>query len=546
MSRKPPPLDPGPTRVVLYCRGSTDGQEDDGTSLESQSTALQAFADRAGFRVVDVARDTASGYSLDRPGLERIRGQLRNRHADMLVAYAVDRLSRNQTHIAVLLDESEQYGYQLQFVTETLENTAVGKFLLSARAFAGELEREKIAERTMRGKLERARAGQMPQGTNTGCYGYLYHPETKTRSLHPDQALVVARIFLRFLETRSCHGVSVELNNDGIPAMGGGKWHPLTLRRMLQNETYAGHTYFGQRSFVSRRDPLTGKKRSILIDHPREKWTEIPGVSPAIISQETYDRTQQLLADPIRQRPPKQPDSFALVGRIRCGACQSALTGHTVSRPPHFYRYYRCTHYTSRTRAFACDAKQLHTDTVERIVWERLGIILADPAMILDARRRQAEANTDTGRIAAIDVELSDLANQETKLLDLVMDGKFSGALLDHRLKDITARRQRLERERRELHAPPALGPQLRPEHLARVCAAIQPWLVSASREDKRLALEALQVQVVADRQTIHINGAIVVDPKLLTTTARTWASSFASGQHLIITPFRDTVPYAA
>jgi hypothetical protein len=62
--------------------------------------------------------------------------------------------------------------------------------------------------------------------------------------------------------------------------------------------------------------------------------------------------------------------------------------------------------------------------------------------------------------------------------------------------------------------------------------------------DDKRLALEALQVRVIADRQQVQIDGAIVVDPKMLTTTARTWALPFPSG--VIITPFRDIVPYAA
>ena len=72
------------------------------------------------------------------------------------------------------MDEVERGGAQLQFGTENFEDTAIGRFILAARAFIGEVEREKIAERTMRGKAERAKAGKIPQGTGIGCYGYTY------------------------------------------------------------------------------------------------------------------------------------------------------------------------------------------------------------------------------------------------------------------------------------------------------------------------------------------------------------------------------------
>ena len=43
--------------------------------------------------------------------------------------------------------------------------------------FATEVEREKISERTMRGKAERARSGKLPQGTGKGRYGCVYYPD---------------------------------------------------------------------------------------------------------------------------------------------------------------------------------------------------------------------------------------------------------------------------------------------------------------------------------------------------------------------------------
>src|SRR5690348_4065607 len=104
-------------RSAIYLRVSTDGQERDGTSLDSQEAACRAFARDAGWRVVEIIRDTASGYTLDRPGMERLRGLLRDGAADVVLAHAVDRLSRNQNHIGVLFDDIQRVGATLECVT---------------------------------------------------------------------------------------------------------------------------------------------------------------------------------------------------------------------------------------------------------------------------------------------------------------------------------------------------------------------------------------------------------------------------------------------
>ena len=145
--------------VIVYSRVSTDAQERDGTCLDTQESAGLNQVHANGWQLTESIRDTASGYSLDRPGIERLRQLLRQGAVDVVVAYAVDRLSRNQNHIGVLFDEVDRAGARLEIVTEKFEDTAMGRFILAARAFIAEVEREKIAERTMRGKLHRAQEG---------------------------------------------------------------------------------------------------------------------------------------------------------------------------------------------------------------------------------------------------------------------------------------------------------------------------------------------------------------------------------------------------
>ncbi len=135
----------------------------------------------------------------------------------MVLAYAVDRLSRHQNHIGVLFDEAEGWGVKFEFVTERFEDTAIGRFILAARAFTAEVEREKIAERTMRGKAERARSGKIPQATGKGIYGYIYNRATGRREIEVMQA---ATLFDASSSpsgaTRSCSAVATELNDQDV------------------------------------------------------------------------------------------------------------------------------------------------------------------------------------------------------------------------------------------------------------------------------------------------------------------------------------------
>src|SRR3954469_3654102 len=101
-------------RAIVYSRVSTDAQERDGTSLDTHERACLDFARQQGWRVIETIRDTASGYTLDRPGMEGVRRLIRDGAVDVVLSYAVDRLARNQTKLAVLLDESDEAGVALE------------------------------------------------------------------------------------------------------------------------------------------------------------------------------------------------------------------------------------------------------------------------------------------------------------------------------------------------------------------------------------------------------------------------------------------------
>ena len=167
----------------------------------------------------------------------------------------------------------------------------MGRSILAARAFIVEVEREKMAERTMQGKEERARSGLIPQAFGRGWYGYTYNPDTGRREIEPFQAALVRRIFERYDGTRSFPAVAGELNDAGILAFSGGRWYPITDRRLFLNEAYR----------VSANEAGPGARRCTrVIERSEEERIEIPDATPAIIGDDLWERVQAIRNDPER------------------------------------------------------------------------------------------------------------------------------------------------------------------------------------------------------------------------------------------------------
>src|SRR5262245_57876329 len=128
--------------AALYPRVSTKGQEEDGTSLDSQEAACRAYAVQHGYAVDErhIYREVHTGAELwERPQLTALREAVRAGQVKAIIAYSLDRLSRDQAHVFILHDECKRAGVALLFVTEVFDETPVGKMILSVTSFAKEL-----------------------------------------------------------------------------------------------------------------------------------------------------------------------------------------------------------------------------------------------------------------------------------------------------------------------------------------------------------------------------------------------------------------------
>lgn len=147
-------------------------------------------------------------------------------------------------------------------------------------------------------------------------------------------------IFEQFIASASCNRIAKELNDKGVPAFAGGSWHPLTVRRILQNETYTGRTVYRRTRVEKRRDLRNSGSGRRVRSQPESEWVDVPGATPALISAETFERAQTILNDPIRRLRGRPTANYRLRGHVRCLVCDTPMVGQAQARG--LYRYYRC------------------------------------------------------------------------------------------------------------------------------------------------------------------------------------------------------------
>jgi site-specific DNA recombinase len=205
--------------AAIYARVSTKDQADRGYSLPTQHEQCLAFALDLGYVVEHVFQEDYSGVSLRRPQLTILRDLVRERRVKAVIVYDADRLSRKLAHQLLLIEELEQCGVELHVVTAPdRKNTPEGRLFAHMQGVIAEFEREKLLEKTRRGREGRAKAGHAVYGRVT--YGYCYikdKPKSSHYEIHEPEAAVVRTIFMLYVEQGlSQEAIARKLIQDGI------------------------------------------------------------------------------------------------------------------------------------------------------------------------------------------------------------------------------------------------------------------------------------------------------------------------------------------
>jgi len=390
------------------------------------------------------------------------------------------------------------------------------------RGYAAQIEREKIRERSIRGKREKAKAGRIPGASK--CYGYNYVHGEGRRVINEDEAEVVRTLFYWFgIEGLSLYKICLRIMGMGIPApKGGSLWRTDVLSSILKNERYIGKTHVGRYASVEPKNPRKAHRRyanTARAIKPREQWLEISGATPAIVDEGLFKTCQQRLARNVTLSKRNSRRQYLLSGFLYCGKCgrRFAGTAQRYKGSGKEQRYYYCTGRLKVSKEIPCTAKKMNAELVEDQLWDKVKNVMTEPEMILaEISRRQREAQDhDIWRQHIKDIENRLEANQrqQARLVTLYRYGEIDEDYILPETRKVKNEQKMLEVDKARIEAqlnasiPSSDQVALLKEYCHRAAVNIERF----SFEDKRQALEALQVKVVVTEEGLDLCGIIPI-----------------------------------
>ena len=221
------------SKLLGYCRVSTEEQARFGVSLAVQEDKLRAYAVFVDAELVDIVVDRGySGRKADRPGKMSAVQRMLDGEADGLVVYAIDRLSRSTVDLLWTVQMLLKADRGFVSCREQLDSsTPHGRFTLTILAALAEMESELIGERTA-AAMHRLKV----EGRAVGRGRYGCRAENGRFVEVPEEMDVVRRIIALRDSGTPYRRISKLLNEDGVLPPRGKEWRASSVRSVEMTE----------------------------------------------------------------------------------------------------------------------------------------------------------------------------------------------------------------------------------------------------------------------------------------------------------------------
>ena len=443
-------------QVALYARVSTKNQEKHGT-IASQLDALRRHAQTHGLEIAEdyVCRDEGySGAVLARPGLDRLRDAAQAGAFDAILVLAPDRLSRKYAYLVLILEEFERLGIRVTFLEQPPADDPHTALLVQVQGAVAEYERVKLAERYRRGKLYRARQGEV--FWTSIPYGYRRVPRLDGTPAHlvidAAQAEVVKTIFAWHADDgMTIRQITKRLTREGYPTPKGGPcWGETTVHRILRREAYLGTLYYNRSVWVSgpRAEGGAGRHRKAL--RPRAEW--IPVSIPPLIDQATFARSQARHG-PNQQFSPRnlQREAWLLRRLVRCAKCGLKCASITPRRrvDGRSTPYYRCEKQDRVLGRPRCRPTHIRAEPLDALVWTEIRRHLLHPDLLVKAQSILGHIALDhsvlSTQLTHVRQRLRQLKAERRRLLDAFQGGFIEQHDFEQRASRVASRLTELQ-----------------------------------------------------------------------------------------------------
>jgi len=442
-------------RAAIYARYSTDLQRD--ASIEDQVRLCKQRIEREGWQLVSTYTDRAqSGANHLRPGYQKLIEDARGGEFEVVVAEALDRLSRDQEHVAALYK-------QLQFSQVRIITIAEGEITELHVGLKGTMNALFLKDLAI--KIHRGMEGRVLDGRSAGGKPFGYdvvrqfdiagQPIRGGRIINAAEASIIRRVYHEFAHGKSPRAVARGLNADGLPGPGGRPWRAGTIaghsrRRngILRNDIYVGRLIWNRQKFI--KDPQSGKRVTRL--NPESDWVvhDVPELK--IVDLDLWQSVQQRL-QAIEQSPTAQKirasrfwerrrPQHLLTGLVRCGICGRSYTAIGAD-------YLACA--AARDQGSCTNRKGIRRQALEVFILETLKHHLMHPDLVKEfiaafATETNRERQAQEIGMEQKKRELADTVRRLNGLIEAIADGLRSPSL-QQKLDELEERRGKLETE---------------------------------------------------------------------------------------------------
>ena len=502
--------------AIIYTRVSTEDQIK-GYSLSSQLEACRKRANELGAtRIQEYIDEGISGGILERPGLSSARECVRAGGVSFFICYDPDRLARNLSHQLLITEEVEKVGTKLEFVNFDWQNTPEGKLFYSLRGAVAEYEKEKIRERTQRGKLAKARQGKLTH--NPQVFGYDYDKEKDTLAVNTHNAEFVREIFRWFIieEETGLHTIARRLTDMQIPTPKGKEiWQKITVKRILSNETYTGTLYLQtvDSSEVKNNKYRSKKERVSRKEKPREEW--LPVKVPVIIDELTFQKAQRKLEVIKRRRPGSAKYNYLLSGLCLCGYCGSTMHGNLITKrnggKVKKWAYYTCSAKSPGVKGIPkCISHHVPTTDLEALIWKKVLVWISNPATFSEEISRQYGVGDLGGlqkQLQFLEGSMDEMKKQREKIIGLYQRDLLMQEEVEEKLFTFKRKQEQLEKKKREIHneLEGARRYEISPDEIQKLLASFNSRVEELDFEDKRNLVRLLVDQVIIGEEEVVI-----------------------------------------
>lgn len=410
-------------RVALYSRVSTQEQASNGNSIDEQIERMKKYCEAMEWNVYELYTDAGfSGASTDRPALQTLIQDVKNKKVNKILVYKLDRLSRSQKDTLFLIEDVFLYN-KCNFVSlsENFDTSnPFGMAMIGILAVFAQLEREQIKERMHIGKEARAKKGKFG-GARYIPIGYDYIDG----ELVPNEfdKIQVIRIFEEYKNGKSPLKIANMLNDAGLTHKFG-SWSEKTVKRLLSKKTYLGYISFNGEWYKGSHKPL--------IDEFLYKEVQ------KIREQKYFEYTKF-------NRRPGKVNSY-LGGFIYCKNCGAKYFKLSKISNGNRYEYYSCnSRYrkgTIHAKSDVCKNKNWKMSDLDNLIFSEIKKLSADSNRI-----EKIKTNFVNDRPIMINTKIKELENQLERLIDLYSVGTIPLDALERKLCSLNAEKLKLESE---------------------------------------------------------------------------------------------------